>query len=61
MPLRIENQLINFVQIHREQQKDGFYLYVVFEVNSFQINIIQKQQKIFKFYFFHCNHTLYSK
>ena len=38
--LRKEYQLINFVQIHREQQKNGLYLCVVLEVTSFQINII---------------------
>ena len=37
--------LKNFIQIHRKQQKEGFYLFVVVEVTSFQINIIHKQQK----------------
>ena len=42
-------QLINFVQIHCEQQKNKFYLFVVLEEISFQINIIQKQQQCCKF------------
>ena len=38
-------KLKHFIQIHRKQQKDGFYLFVVVEVTSFQIDIIHKQQK----------------
>ena len=34
-----------FIQVHRKQQKDGFYLFVVVEVTSLQINIIHKQHK----------------
>ena len=45
--------MLNFGQIHWEQQKNGFYLFFILEViSSFQINIIPKKQQCCKFIFF---------